>query len=170
MADGAIISPQEAMQGQWAIVDVRSATERSAECVPHSMHLPLETVESGAAHLQKLDQPIALLCQGGTRAKLAQEKLAHCGVEASVIEGGISRWRREGLPLERHTYSTWSLERQVRFAAGLLVLLGTFATVFVSHYFLWLTGFVGCGLTFAGASGTCLMGNLLASMPWNQHR
>jgi hypothetical protein len=30
--------------------------------------------------------------------------------------------------------------------------------------------FVGAGLTFAGATDICMMGILLAKMPWNQAR
>ena len=63
-----------------------------------------------------------------------------------------------------------SLERQVRIAAGSLVLLGAALGFFVHPYWLALSAFVGAGLLFAGITDTCGMGMLLAKMPWNQIR
>ena len=61
-----------------------------------------------------------------------------------------------------------SLERQVRIAAGSLVVLGTALGAFVHPGFLALAAFVGAGLVFAGITDTCGMGLLLARMPWNR--
>jgi predicted branched-subunit amino acid permease len=61
-----------------------------------------------------------------------------------------------------------SLERQVRVAAGFLVLSGALLSQFVNPAFIWLSGFVGAGLIFAGATDWCGMGMLIARMPWNQ--
>jgi predicted branched-subunit amino acid permease len=62
------------------------------------------------------------------------------------------------------------LERQVRFVAGLLVLLGVILSLVVHPYFIGISAFVGAGLTFAGATDWCGMGLLLAKMPWNQQK
>jgi hypothetical protein len=59
-------------------------------------------------------------------------------------------------------------QRQVRIAAGLLVLLGMLLGWFVYSAFIGLSAFVGAGLVFAGITDTCGMGLLLARMPWNQ--
>ena len=48
------------------------------------------------------------------------------------------------------------------------VLTGVLLGVLVSPWFLILSGFVGAGLFFAGASGWCGMAKLLALMPWNK--
>jgi hypothetical protein len=61
-----------------------------------------------------------------------------------------------------------SLERQVRIAAGSLVLLGVALGAFVSQWLYGLSAFVGAGLVFAGLTDTCGMGMLLARMPWNR--
>ena len=55
-----------------------------------------------------------------------------------------------------------SLERQVRIAAGSLVVFGTALGAFVHPAFLGLAGFVGAGLVFAGVTDTCGMGMILA--------
>jgi hypothetical protein len=60
-----------------------------------------------------------------------------------------------------------SLERQVRIAAGSLVLLGV-GLGFLHPAFFGLAGFVGAGLVFAGVTDTCGMAMLLARMPWNR--
>ena len=156
------------LQGDWMVIDVRSASEHAAGTLPGSVHLPLEQIESAAPMLRGTVKPIALLCQSGTRAALAHERLARHGVKASVLTGGLAQWRREGLPVSRTTATSWSLERQVRFGAGLLVLTGTIAVAVWGRGWLGLTGFVGAGLTFAGATDICMMGRLMARMPWNR--
>jgi len=40
--------------------------------------------------------------------------------------------------------------------------------VTLSPWALVLSGFVGCGLMFAGISGWCGMAKLLGAMPWNK--
>jgi hypothetical protein len=75
------------------------------------------------------------------------------------------------LPVVRACVSgrgTISLERQVRIAAGTLVLLGVALGWFVHVAFFGLSAFVGAGLIFAGVTDWCGMGMLLARMPWNR--
>ena len=61
-----------------------------------------------------------------------------------------------------------SIERQVRIAAGGLVLLGVILGFLINHVFLLLSGFVGAGLILAGITDWCGMGLLLARAPWNR--
>ena len=61
-----------------------------------------------------------------------------------------------------------SVERQVRIAAGSLVLIGAVLGYFYDPRFIGLSAFVGSGLVFAGITDTCGMGMILAKMPWNQ--
>jgi hypothetical protein len=63
---------------------------------------------------------------------------------------------------------TVSLERQVRIAAGSLVLFGCVLGFFVHPLGYALSAFIGAGLVFAGVTDTCAMGMVLARMPWNQ--
>jgi hypothetical protein len=62
----------------------------------------------------------------------------------------------------------WTLERQVRLAAGLIVLIATLLAVLVNLNWVYLAMFVGAGLTFAGATNICGMAVVLARMPWNR--
>jgi len=83
------------------------------------------------------------------------------------VEGGTLAWDQAGLPVTRGK-KMMSLERQVRIAAGSLVLIGVVLAWMVHPYLIRLSAFVGAGLVFAGITDTCGMGMLLARMPWNQ--
>jgi hypothetical protein len=61
-----------------------------------------------------------------------------------------------------------SLERQVRIAAGLMVLTSVILGTWVHPYYYGIAGFVGAGLTFAGITDWCGMALLLARAPWNR--
>jgi hypothetical protein len=61
-----------------------------------------------------------------------------------------------------------SIERQVRIGAGTIVLAGVLLGHYVHPWWYFLSGFIGCGLIFAGITDWCGMGLLLAKMPWNQ--
>ncbi len=77
-------------------------------------------------------------------------------------------WKQAGYEIEVNKNAPISIMRQVQIVAGTLVFTGTILGAFVSPWFLILSGFVGAGLTFAGISGTCAMGMLLAKLPYNQ--
>jgi hypothetical protein len=49
-----------------------------------------------------------------------------------------------------------------------LGVLGVVLGTTVNPWFYALSGFVGCGLVFAGITGTCGMASLLRRMPWNR--
>jgi hypothetical protein len=80
-----------------------------------------------------------------------------------VLAGAGLRYRRQARVIPGRAQ-----ERQVRIAAGSLVLLGIGLGWFVHPYLYGLSAFVGGGLVFAGITDTCGMGMLLARMPWNQ--
>ncbi|CAM5352112.1 Membrane transporter OS=Streptomyces glaucescens OX=1907 GN=SGLAU_00240 PE=4 SV=1 [Streptomyces glaucescens] len=63
--------------------------------------------------------------------------------------------------------STWPLDRQVRLAAGALVLAGFLAGLAWTPAH-WLSGAIGAGLVFSGVTNTCGMAAALAKLPHNQ--
>jgi rhodanese-related sulfurtransferase len=116
------------------------------------------------------DTPLYLLCRTGTRAQQAWKRLHDAGFTHVVcVEGGTEAWEQAGLPVVRGR-GVIALDRQVRIAAGLLVLLGVGLSILVHPAFVALSAFVGTGLLFAGITDTCGMAMLLAKMPWNQMR
>jgi rhodanese-related sulfurtransferase len=113
-------------------------------------------------------QPLYVICRSGSRGQQACEKFLAAGYTNVVnVEGGTQAWDQAGLPIVRGKKAI-SLERQVRIAAGSLVLIGSVLGAFVSPYWIGLVAFVGAGLAFSGITDTCGMGMLLSRMPWNQ--
>jgi hypothetical protein len=60
------------------------------------------------------------------------------------------------------------LDRQARFVAGLLALIGVLLAWFVNTGFVWLPAMLGAGLVFAAVTDSCVMGMMLAKLPWNR--
>jgi rhodanese-related sulfurtransferase len=152
------------------LVDVREYAEYAGGRVNGAKLLPLGDLEKRHAELDHT-KPIYVMCRTGRRSGEAQRKLKSLGFTNVInVVGGFEAWKKEQLPFERDEKAPWALERQVRFVAGLLVLTGVLLSIFVHPYFVGLAGFVGAGLTFAGATDWCGMGLLLAKMPWNQRQ
>jgi rhodanese-related sulfurtransferase len=158
---------QELQQGKSVdLVDVRTPLEFAEVHAAGARLVPIDRLDPQAVKDRHNGDPVYLICRSGTRSKQAAERLEAVGVNAAVVAGGTEAWERAGLPVERQRVV--SLERQVRLGAGLIVLLGVVLGVLVSPWFLLISGFVGAGLIFAGATDWCGMGMLLAKMPWNR--
>jgi len=157
------------------IVDVRTAAEFSTLHVQGAINAPLNEWQTNALISQlkqrgfKQGDSLYLLCQAGTRARMAAEKIAaESDLDVIVVEGGTNACVNCNLPTASLGGKTISLERQVRIAAGSLVLTGVVIGALVNPAWFGLSGFVGAGLIFAGITDTCAMGLLLARMPWNK--
>ncbi len=148
------------------LVDVRSVSEFDAAHVPCAVNIPLEKLQTRVDDLG--DTPIAVLCQSGNRAEMGCEQLKGFKRDVLVVEGGTTAWTEKGFPVVQSQTAKWSLERQVRFGAGLLVLAGTLLALLINVNWIFLAMFVGAGLTFAGLTNICGMAALLAILPWNK--
>lgn len=153
------------------VIDVRMPPEYQAVHATIARNFPLDSLDPQSVMQQRngaAEQPLYVICQSGTRSRMACEKFIAAGFSNVVsVEGGTKSWDSAGLPVVRGQQSI-SLERQVRIAAGFLVLLGVSLGWFVHPGFLGLSAFVGAGLMFAGITDTCGMALLLARMPWNR--
>lgn len=152
------------------LVDVRTPVEFQEVHVEFARNVPLDQLDVQKLKVERngAAEPLYVICRSGGRGKQACEKLEAAGLNRVVnVEGGTLAWDQAGLPVIRGE-KVMSLERQVRIAAGSLVLLGAVLGAFVSPYWIGLAAFVGAGLIFAGVTDTCGMGMLLAKMPWNQ--
>ena len=127
----------------------------------------MESLDAEGLPFEK-DDTLHLICQSGGRSAMACQKLEAVGYEAVVnVEGGTAAWQAAGLPLVEGN-KAMSLERQVRVAAGSLIVIGAAIGYFVHPGGYGLSAFVGAGLVFAGLTDTCAMGMMIAKMPWNQ--
>jgi rhodanese-related sulfurtransferase len=153
-----------------SVIDVRTPVEFAEVHVPQARSVPLDELKPVSLQLQK-DQPVYLLCRSGQRATKAAEKFGKEGfTQPVVVEGGTLAWIDAGLPVNRSAVKVISLERQVRIAAGAIVFIGVLLARFVDFNFIWLSGFVGAGLVFAGITDFCGMGLLIAKLPWNKRQ
>lgn len=153
------------------LIDVRTPVEyREVHAEPARL-VPLDGLDPEAVIKSRNgagNRPLYTICRSGSRGRQACEKFHAAGFTNVInVEGGTLAWKQAGLPVVRGKKSI-SLERQVRIAAGSLVVLGTALGALVHPAFLGLSVFVGAGLIFAGITDTCGMGMLLARMPWNQ--
>lgn len=152
------------------LIDVRTPVEFREVHASPARNLPLDRLNTAAFAGERFgaEEPLYLICQAGGRGAQACEKLAKAGYSNVVnVEGGTQAWVEAGLPVARGP-KAMSLERQVRIAAGSLVLIGALLGYFAHPYWIALSGLVGAGLVFAGLTDSCGMGMLLARMPWNR--
>jgi len=152
------------------MIDVRTPAEYAEVHAPGARLLPLDTIspEKLANDLAgEPGRPVYVFCRSGARARMACERLRGSNIPVCIVEGGVQAWADAGLPVIRGK-GVISLERQVRIAAGSLVLLGVSLGFGLHPVFFGLSAFVGGGLVFAGVTDTCGMAMLLARMPWNQ--
>ena len=150
------------------VIDVREFSEFNSERIADAQLMPLSNFER---HADEIDhsKPVYLVCRSGNRAKQAAEKLIRGGfTDIHVVDGGMVAWAGAALPVVKGESRTWALERQVRFAAGLMVLAGVVFGFLLTPYLFLLSGLVGAGLTFSAATDTCGMAMVLARMPWNK--
>ena len=154
------------------LIDVRTPVEYREVHVGIARNVPLDRLDVAAIMRGRngsASEPLYVICRSGSRGQQACEKFLAAGFPNVVnVEGGTMACVEAGLPVVRGKKAV-SLERQVRIAAGALVVLGA-ALSFVHPAFVGLSAFVGAGLVFAGITDTCGMGMILARMPWNQVR
>ncbi len=74
------------------ILDVRTATERAAQAVPGSIHIPLGELRSRLDQLPA-DRPIWVHCAVGQRGYYAARILQQHGFQVANLSGGLSTYR-----------------------------------------------------------------------------
>lgn len=167
------ISPAEAarrIREEGAVLlDVRAPDEHARARIPGARNLPLAELDAAALEAHR-GRPVLFHCKSGARTAGHAASLAACagGMEAYIVEGGLDAWRDSGLPVAENRRAPLEIMRQVQIAAGGLVLVGVALGFLIGPAWFGLAGFVGAGLVFAGASGTCAMATLLRRMPWNR--
>jgi rhodanese-related sulfurtransferase len=152
------------------LIDIRGADEYAREHILGARLAPLDAFDTHDFDRERASGKAAIFhCQTGRRTAANAARLIATGFkETYVIEGGLSGWRAAGLPSHIDRSRPIELQRQVQIAAGSLVVTGVVLAALVSPWFALLSAFVGGGLVFAGATGTCGMARLLMRMPWNR--
>jgi rhodanese-related sulfurtransferase len=169
-----LISPEELNrelkeQADSILIDVRTPAEFSSQHIFEAKNYPLHSKElrTFIETQKESNKTIYVTCQSGVRAETACEELSKYNIKFKNLEGGMSAWAKEKLPVIEGK-KTISIERQVRIAAGALVVLGVILSFSGYPNATLVSGFVGAGLVFAGITNTCGMARVLSFMPWNK--
>jgi rhodanese-related sulfurtransferase len=153
--------------GRAVLVDIREPDEFARRRVKGAVSRPLSTL---GPHLGlEGDSQIIFACRSGMRTAAHCARLADlAGGEALILGGGLDGWSAEGLPVEVIASAPLEIMRQVQITAGLIILLGVLLGYTVNPALFLLSGLIGAGLTFAGATGYCGLARLLKLAPWNR--
>lgn len=150
------------------VLDVRTPGEFESAHIAGSYNVPLDLLKEHRDEIRShLDDQVVLVCQSGQRAIQAEEALRKAGLgNVHILDGGINAWQTSGFAVNRGT-QRWDLQRQVRFVAGTIVALSILASIVVPGL-KWVAFAMGAGLAVAAATNTCLMGMMLAKLPYNR--
>ena len=149
------------------LVDVRTPQEYLASKIAAAVSMPLTHFDHFAPSLDK-GRAVHVMCGSGARAADFCRRLERLGHAPVLVEGGLSAWTKRGYAVEIGPRQTWSIERQVRFGSGALVLLGVVLGVVADPRYFYFSGFIGLGLMVAAVTNFCGMSVLLSKMPWNR--
>lgn len=153
------------------LIDVRTPAEYRSAHVAAARSEPLESLDANAivSGRRSVNDSVYVMCRTGNRSEKACATFATAGYGDAVVnvEGGLVAWERAGLPLVRGRYIL-PLDRQVRIATGVLVLLGAVLGFLINPWFYALSAYCGAGLIFAGITDICPLSWTIAKMPWNQ--
>ena len=82
-----------------SIVDVRKSDEFSAGHLRDSKNIPIDDLDKRVGELDK-SHPVLVVCQSGVRASRAAAEFRRVGFsEVYILDGGITEWRSQGLPV-----------------------------------------------------------------------
>lgn len=158
------------------VIDVRTPGEYASGHLPGALNVPLDGIRRALPEIRHAAErgDVLLVCASGARSENACRLLAEQGVHAATLTGGTGAWAAAGhdlhTPAACEARAAWNMERQVRFTAGAMVLLGLVLGLFVHPAFQLLPAGVAAGLVFSALTDTCGMAAALGKMPHNRPR
>ncbi|MEU3447519.1 rhodanese-like domain-containing protein [Streptomyces thermolilacinus] len=153
------------------VIDVRTPGEYASGHLPGAYNVPFDHLDDALPALQAAADrgDLLVVCASGARSSQACATLADNGIKAATLTGGTNTWTQLGHDIHRPegARTAWAMERQVRLAAGSLVLAG------LSLGQRWptarlLSAGVASGLVFSALTDTCGMARVLAKLPHNR--
>lgn len=158
------------------VIDVRTPAEYASGHLPGAVNIPLDHVRRALDDIRHAAErhDLLVVCASGARSENACKLLAEEGVTAATLVGGTGAWAAAGhdlhTPAACDTRAGWSMERQVRFTAGSVVLLGLLLGVLVHPALLLIPAGIAGGLVFSALTNTCGMAAVLGKLPHNRPR
>jgi rhodanese-related sulfurtransferase len=154
--------------GEAILIDIRETDEHAREHILGARLAPISAIDQHDFDRDK-DKVAIFHCKSGMRTQANAARLLSRGFkQAFYLEGGLEGWKAAGFPVHANRKAPIEIMRQVQITAGSLIVLGVALGALAHPGFYALSGIVGAGLVFAGASGWCGMAALLKAMPWNQ--
>ncbi|MDH3214076.1 MAG: rhodanese-like domain-containing protein [Myxococcales bacterium] len=107
VGNAASVSPAELLALQEAgdaplLLDVRSVEEFRSGHVPGAVNIPHTELAARLGEIDADDAGIVVYCERGGRAAQATDVLQRAGFrDVGHLEGDMSGWRADGLPVER---------------------------------------------------------------------
>jgi rhodanese-related sulfurtransferase len=153
------------------LIDVREPAEYKSQSIKDARNLPLSQVTIEESHLpEHKNKKLVIHCQSGKRSMMACAKLKNDGAQFDIwnLEGGISNWKNNNLPIVTSGKKILPLDRQVQLTIGVMIVLGLIFNHLFSNNWLILPLIAGLGLMNAGITGWCGLAKLMAKMPWNK--
>lgn len=157
------------------VIDVRTPAEYASGHLPGALNIPLDELRRALPALRQAASrgDLLMVCASGNRSANACGILAGHGITAADLVGGTSAWAAAGHEVHRPAGAArkvWGMERQVRFAAGSLVLVGLGLGLLVHPAFQLLSAGIAGGLVYSAVSDTCGMAHVLGKLPYNRPR
>ncbi|MFC8584151.1 rhodanese-like domain-containing protein [Streptomyces sp. NPDC057217] len=157
------------------VIDVRTPGEFASGHLPGALSIPLDRIGDALPEIRGAADrgEVLVVCASGARSASACRTLAEHGVTAATLAGGTGAWADGGHDLHRPEggpRASWAMERQVRFTAGSVVLLGLLLGLLVHPVFQLLSAGIAAGLVFSAVTNTCGMAVLLGKLPHNRPR
>ncbi|WP_326719088.1 MULTISPECIES: rhodanese-like domain-containing protein [unclassified Streptomyces] len=158
------------------VIDVRTPAEYASGHLPGAVNIPLDRLRRALPEIRHAAErgDVLVVCASGARSVNACKQLAEQGIPTATLAGGTGAWAADGHDLHRpaacDTQAGWSMERQVRFTAGAVVLLGLVLGLLVHPAFQLLSAGIAGGLVFSAVTDTCGMAALLGKLPHNRPR
>ncbi|NGO11893.1 rhodanese-like domain-containing protein [Streptomyces sp. HC44] len=175
MTATAVLAPEQAHARlhELTVIDVRTPGEYASGHLPGAHNIPLDHLDQALSALKAAGDrgDLLVVCASGARSAQACARLAEQGITAATLTGGTNAWTQLGHDVHRPSgaRATWAMERQVRLAAGSLVLAGLVAGRRRPGARLLSAGIAG-GLVFSAVTDTCGMARVLAKLPHNRPR
>ncbi|MGW2724832.1 rhodanese-like domain-containing protein [Streptomyces sp. NPDC001492] len=161
---------------QLTVIDVRTPGEYAGGHLPGALNIPLYQIRRALPDIRQAAErgDVLVVCASGARSQNACTLLAEQGIPAATLTGGTGAWAAAGRdlhrPATRKARAAWGMERQVRFTAGTLMILGLALGLLVHPAFQLVSAAMAGGLVFSALTGTCGMAALLGRLPHNRPR
>jgi rhodanese-related sulfurtransferase len=89
-------------QGKGVVLDVRDPADFAAGHLRDAKNIPLKDLANRIGELDKFkSRTVIAVCQAGVQSAKAAAQLKNAGYEAVSLDGGISAWQAQGLPIAK---------------------------------------------------------------------